>query len=118
MRNLSKLLPKLAFKNTLHNLVIMKIPSTIKNALETPSSWLQRVVYWLNSALLLWTVTLEKHSSLIYGSGERATDSHPLGEWRVGGSEREIKKRERAGGLVQTATVTLTDIGSSVFQTV
>lgn len=65
---------------------------------ESLSLWQQRVVYWLDSPLL-WTVTLEKPSFLIYGSGERATDSCPLGTVGWVGGKREIQ-RERAAGLV------------------
>ncbi len=70
-----------------HQLKVTK--AVTKNALESLSLWQQRVVYWLDSPLLLWTVTLEKPSFLICSSGERATDSRPLGNGGRVGVKRE-----------------------------
>lgn len=76
---------KLAFNKAQGGLLILKTASTktvkrrYRNALESLSLRQQRAVYWIDSLLLFWTVTLEKPSFLICGTGERATGSHPLG---------------------------------------
>lgn len=97
---------KLAFNKAQGGLLILKTASTktvkrhYRNALESLSLRQQRAVYWIDSLLLFWTVTLEKPSFLPYLWHRRKSNwQSSSGEWRLGGSEKGEIKRERAAGL-------------------
>lgn len=79
--------------------------------------WRQRVGYWLDSPLLLWTDTLKRLSFCICSSERKKNWQSSSGEGRKG----KGNKTERATGLVlakRHSTVTITDIKSSIFQRV